>query len=76
MFHINVKPNGSQSVLERAFRLAEPDGKEVDSVLETLESKSVVKMCRDNKGIIGLVKATYEGLRKAGSLEKYRWYPD
>jgi hypothetical protein len=31
---------------------------------------------RDGRGTIALIKATYEGLRKAAPLEKYKWFPD
>jgi hypothetical protein len=44
--------------------------------LKTLESEGSVKLYRDGRGTIALVKATYDGLRKAGPLEKYKWYPE
>jgi len=71
-----VNPGLFMSREDLKERLAETDETKVDAVLETLESKSLVKLYRDNKRMIGLVKATYEGLRKAGSLERYKWYPD
>jgi alkylation response protein AidB-like acyl-CoA dehydrogenase len=47
-----------------------------DELLKSLESKGLAKLYRDGRGTIVLAKATYEGLRKAGPLEEYKWYPD
>lgn len=71
-----VNPGLFMSREDLKERLTETDETKTDAVLETLESKSIVKLYRDSKRTIGLVKATYGGLRKAGSLEKYKWYPD
>jgi hypothetical protein len=57
-------------------RLADETDEKVDMVLKSLESKALVKLYRDSRGTIALVKATYAGLRKAEPLEKYKWYPD
>lgn len=57
-------------------RLTNADDEKVDQLLTSLESKRLVKLHRDGRGAITLVKATYDGLRKAGPLEKYKWYPD
>jgi hypothetical protein len=46
----------------------------LDEVLTALESKGLVKLVRDKKGI-ALAKATYEGLAKAFPSEHYRWFP-
>jgi alkylation response protein AidB-like acyl-CoA dehydrogenase len=46
----------------------------LDEVLTALESKGLVKLMRDKKGI-ALAKATYEGLAKAFPAEHYRWFP-
>jgi hypothetical protein len=56
-------------------RLADTNQQELDKTLEDLESKGLVKLYRDGRGKIALVKATYEGLRTT-PLEKYKWYPD
>jgi hypothetical protein len=57
-------------------RLAEAVDEKLDMILRSLESKGLVKLYRDNRGTIALLKATYAGLRKAEPLEKYKWYPD
>jgi alkylation response protein AidB-like acyl-CoA dehydrogenase len=46
----------------------------LDEVMTALESKGLVKLLRDKKGI-SLAKATYEGLAKAFPSEHYRWFP-
>jgi alkylation response protein AidB-like acyl-CoA dehydrogenase len=56
-------------------RLTNPDDGRLDKLLLTLEEKSLVKLYHDPHGVITLVKATYKGLRKAGPLEHYKWYP-
>lgn len=48
----------------------------LDEILKSLETRSLTKLYRDGRKTIALAKATYDGLRKAGSLEKYKWYPD
>jgi DNA-directed RNA polymerase sigma subunit (sigma70/sigma32) len=48
----------------------------LDEILKSLETRSLTKLYRDGKKTIALAKASYDGLRKAGSLEKYKWYPD
>jgi len=50
------------------------DDDKLDEVLIAMESKKLVKLNRDKKGI-ALAKATYEGLKKAFPLEHYRWFP-
>jgi hypothetical protein len=46
----------------------------LNEVLLSLEKKGFVRLYRDRKGI-ALVKATYEGLKKANPQEYYRWFP-
>jgi alkylation response protein AidB-like acyl-CoA dehydrogenase len=46
----------------------------LDEVLTALDSKGLVKVLRDKKGI-ALAKATYEGLANAFPSEHYRWFP-
>ncbi len=46
----------------------------LDEVLLSLEKKGFARLFRDRKGI-ALVKATYEGLKKAYPQEYYRWFP-
>jgi len=57
-------------------RLTEVNDGELDQLLKSLEEKSMIKLYRDGRGTIALVKATYMGLRKAGPLENYKWYPE
>jgi DNA-binding MarR family transcriptional regulator len=44
--------------------------------VESLEEQNLVVTHRDRQGKIILVKATYEGLKKAFPREYYEWYPD
>jgi alkylation response protein AidB-like acyl-CoA dehydrogenase len=57
-------------------RLTDTDDEKLDRILTALEQKDFVKLYRDSRGTITLTKATYKGLRKAGPLEKYKWYPN
>jgi hypothetical protein len=50
------------------------DDETLDGVLITLEQKRWVKLYRGRRGV-ELVKATYEGLKKANPLEYYQWFP-
>jgi alkylation response protein AidB-like acyl-CoA dehydrogenase len=57
-------------------RLSNVADEKLDQLLKNLESEGLVKLYRDGRGTIALAKATYDGLRKAEPLEKYKWYPD
>jgi alkylation response protein AidB-like acyl-CoA dehydrogenase len=57
-------------------RLADSEDEKLDQLLRSLEAKGLVRLYRDGRGAIALAKATYEGLRKAGGLERYRWFPE
>jgi alkylation response protein AidB-like acyl-CoA dehydrogenase len=57
-------------------RLVDAADEKLDALLKELESKGLIKLYRDSRGAIALVKATYAGLRKAEPSEKYKWYPD
>lgn len=50
------------------------DDAKLNEVLLSLEEEGLVRLYRDRKGI-ALVKATYEGLKKANPQEYYRWFP-
>jgi len=50
------------------------DEETLDELLVALEQKKWVKLYRGKKKI-ELVKATYEGLKRANPLEYYQWYP-
>ena len=60
--------------LEDILQFFDVEGKQLDQTLMSLESKGLVKLYRDKKGI-ALAKATYDGLNQAFPLEHYRWYP-
>jgi alkylation response protein AidB-like acyl-CoA dehydrogenase len=49
---------------------------EFDNILESVESKGLVRLYRDSRKTIAMAKATYDGLRKANALNNYKWYPD
>jgi len=57
-------------------RLVDATDERLDQFLKSLESKGLVKLYRDGRGVIALAKATYDGLRKAEPLDKYKWYPE
>jgi hypothetical protein len=57
-------------------RIAGAGDEMIDKILQNLESKNLAKLHRDTRGVIMLAKATYEGLRKTGSPERYKWYPE
>jgi alkylation response protein AidB-like acyl-CoA dehydrogenase len=57
-------------------RLVDQNDGELDKTLETLETKKLVKLYRDSKGMTILAKATYQGLHKAKPIQQYKWYPD
>jgi alkylation response protein AidB-like acyl-CoA dehydrogenase len=57
-------------------RFEETSDEKLDEILKGLEAKSWTKLHRDSRKTIALVKATYDGLRKAAPLVKYKWYPD
>jgi alkylation response protein AidB-like acyl-CoA dehydrogenase len=57
-------------------RLTDSSDENLDKVLASLESRKLVKLYRDGRGLVVLVKATYEGLSKARPLEEYKWYPE
>lgn len=48
----------------------------INSVLVALEGKGLVRLHRDRKGGVKLVKASYKGLKQARPLEYYQWYPE
>jgi hypothetical protein len=57
-------------------RLTDAADEKLDELLKSLEAKGLTMLYRDGRGTIALIKATYEGLRKAAPLEKYKWFPD
>jgi alkylation response protein AidB-like acyl-CoA dehydrogenase len=57
-------------------RLTETDDNRLDELCKSMEAKGLAKLHRDGRGNIAFIKATYEGLRKAGPLEQYKWFPE
>jgi alkylation response protein AidB-like acyl-CoA dehydrogenase len=57
-------------------RLADASDEKLDKILKSLESQGLAKLYTDGRRTITLVKATYDGLRRAGPVERYKWYPD
>jgi len=48
---------------------------ELLKIFNNLEEQKLIAVHRDRKGKISLVKASYEGLKKAFPDEYYRWFP-
>jgi alkylation response protein AidB-like acyl-CoA dehydrogenase len=71
-----VNPGLFMSREDLKDRLTDSDDQKLDKLLANLEEEELIKLYRDPHGAIALAKATYEGLRKAGPLENYKWYPD
>jgi alkylation response protein AidB-like acyl-CoA dehydrogenase len=71
-----VNPGLFMSREDLKERLVDRDDAGLDVALKGLEAKSLVRLYRDGRGTIALAKATYEGLRKAGPMEKYKWFPE
>jgi len=71
-----VNPGLFMNREELKERLTDAVDDEVDELLKSLEAKRLVKLYRDGHGTIVLMKASYEGLRKAGPIENYKWFPD
>jgi len=61
--------------IEDLKKFIEADEKALAEVLTALEVKGLVRIHRDRHNRIRLVKATYDGLRKAQPKEYYRYYP-
>jgi alkylation response protein AidB-like acyl-CoA dehydrogenase len=71
-----VNPGLYMSREDLKERLTEASDEKLDDLLKSIESKDLVKLFRDERGAITLIKATYEGLRHAGPLGQYKWFPD
>jgi alkylation response protein AidB-like acyl-CoA dehydrogenase len=71
-----VNPGLFMSREDLKERLKSPDDQRLDQLLVALEERSLIRLHRDSHGTIALAKATYKGLREAGPLENYKWYPD
>ncbi|MDP2645064.1 MAG: acyl-CoA dehydrogenase family protein [Desulfobacterales bacterium] len=71
-YRVNPGLHMSREDLKAFFDVADES---LDGVLLGLESRGLVKLHRDRKGI-ALAKATYEGLNRAFPAEHYRWFPE
>lgn len=71
-----VNPGLYMSSEDLKGQLASVNDEKLDQLLLSLESKGLVKLYRDGRGAIILAKATYEGLRRAGALKEYKWFPE
>jgi alkylation response protein AidB-like acyl-CoA dehydrogenase len=70
-YRVNPGLHMSYNDIRQLFEVEE--GK-LNEVVLSLEEKGLVKIYRDRKGI-ALIKATYEGLKKAYPQEYYEWFP-
>jgi hypothetical protein len=71
-----VNPGLFMSSEDLKERLKDTGDEKLHQLLRDLESRGLVKLYRDGRGAISLAKATYAGLRKAGPLEEYKWFPE
>jgi alkylation response protein AidB-like acyl-CoA dehydrogenase len=71
-----VNPGLYMTLEDLKERLTDSGRQNLDKILGNFESEKLVKLYRDGQGLITLVKATFQGLRKAMPLEKYKWYPE
>jgi hypothetical protein len=71
-----VNPGLHMSKEDLKEKLGDANDTRLDEILKNLESKGLVRLYRDAKKTIALAKATYDGLRKAEPLEKFKWYPE
>jgi hypothetical protein len=71
-----VNPGLFMSREDLKERLTDSGDEKLDQLLKGLDAKSLVRLYKDGRGTIALAKATYEGLRKAGELDRYKWFPE
>jgi alkylation response protein AidB-like acyl-CoA dehydrogenase len=65
---------GLHMSLEDIMQFFDVEGEQLEQTLRSLESKGLVKLYSDKKGL-ALAKATYDGLNQAFPLEHYQWWP-
>ncbi len=73
-YRVNPGLHMSREDVKRRFDRI--DDETLDNALIGLEQKALVRLHRDRKNVIQLVKATYAGLRKANPQEHYQWFPE
>jgi alkylation response protein AidB-like acyl-CoA dehydrogenase/DNA-binding transcriptional ArsR family regulator len=71
-----VNPGLFMSREDLKERLTDSGDEKLDQLLKSLEAEGLVRLYKDGRGTIALAKATYEGLRKAGELDRYKWFPE
>jgi len=71
-----VNPGLYMSRSDIKERLAQVSDDQLNQLLASLENKGLVKLYKDRRGNIALVKATYKGLKQAKPPEYYQWYPE
>ncbi len=71
-----VNPGLYMTSQDVKMRLDKVDEKKLNDLLNSLEAKDLCRIYRDRNGVISLAKASYEGLRKANTLTRYKWYPE
>jgi len=71
-----VNPGLYMSRLDMKERLVGATDEQLNQTLTALEAKGLVKLYKDRRGNITLVKAAYKGLKQAKPLGYYQWYPD
>jgi len=71
-----VNPGLYMSREDLKARLLGTSDDKLEKALGLLETEGTIKLCRDGRGTIVLAKATYLGLRKAGKIEQYKWFPE
>jgi len=71
-----VNPGLFMSRTDLKERLASVSDDQLNQILTSLETKGLVKLYKDRRGNIVLVKATYKGLKQAKPPEYYQWYPE
>ena len=56
-------------------RLAAIPDSELDKLFATLETKDLVKLHKDRRGAVLMIRATHKGLKEARPLDYYKWFP-
>lgn len=71
-----VNPGLYMSREDLKERLTTTTDEKMDQALKNLEEKGFAKIYRDSRGTLTHAKAAFDGLRKAGLQETYRWFPE
>ena len=71
-----VNPGLYMKIEDLKERLIDASDEKLTEILALLEHKGLIKVYRDKKGKLCMVKATYKGLKTAKPLDFYRLIPD